>query len=62
MTDQVGDLAHLITGCIASRCCHVTGGYNHDPKCECRDIAESLIDSRERVIAILGTQKKAAEV
>jgi hypothetical protein len=51
--DPVGDLAHLITGHIAANCCHRTGGYNLDPKCECRAIAEGLIENKARVLELL---------
>lgn len=51
--DRIGDLAHIITGSIGATCCHRTGGYSGDQKCECRCIAENLIDNREKVLAIL---------
>lgn len=52
MSDPLGDLAHIITGCIAATCCHRTGGYNSDPTCECRDIAVTLIENKDRVLEI----------
>jgi hypothetical protein len=57
MTDNeraVGELAYLITGHIAATCCHRGGAYKTDnPRCECRAIAEGLIEEREKVLAIL---------
>jgi hypothetical protein len=49
MDDPVGEIAHIITGEIGRVCCHKTGGFNNDPKCECRGIAETLIEFRDRV-------------
>lgn len=54
-TDPTGDLAHIITGSIASLCCFRTGGRGSDPKCECRAIAEQLIDYANEAIAALST-------
>jgi hypothetical protein len=56
--DLIGELAYLITGDIAMSCCHRGGAFKKDnPRCDCRAIAESLIDDREKVAEIL----KAAE-
>lgn len=54
MADPIGELAYLITGNIAAACCHKGGAFKRDnPRCECRAIAESLIEDREKVLAIL---------
>ncbi len=57
--DRVGELAYLITGCIGATCCYKGGAFKTDnPRCECRSIAEELIEDREKVIEILnGTYK-----
>lgn len=62
MSDEraVGELAYLITGHIAATCCHKGGAYKTDnPKCECRAIAEGLIEDREKVLAILSNDEGA---
>lgn len=54
MIDQIGELAYLITGNIAAGCCHRGGAFKADnPRCECRAIAEGLIEDKEKVVAIL---------
>lgn len=54
MDDPVGELAYLITGNIAGTCCHKGGAFKRDnPRCECRGIAEGLIEDKEKVVAIL---------
>lgn len=54
----VGDLAHIVTGAIASNCCFRTGGRSRDAKaCECRAIAEDLIENADEVIEILNHAK-----
>lgn len=56
--DPVGDLAHLITGAIASNCCFRTGGRDRKAKrCDCRTIAEDLIEYGDEVIEIVGRAK-----
>lgn len=55
VSDPIGELAYLITGNIAASCCHKGGAFKTDnPRCECRAIAESLIEDREKVAKILG--------
>lgn len=52
--DQVGELAYLITGNIAATCCHKGGAFKTGNRlCECRAIAEDLIDDKAKVIEIL---------
>lgn len=51
--DPIGDLAHIITGSIASSCCFRTGGCGNDPKCLCRAIAEQLIDNTDDAMEAL---------
>lgn len=57
--DPLSELAHLLTGSINRNCCHRTGGYGaivgFDPGrlCECRDLAETIIDNSAEVIKIL---------
>lgn len=54
MIDRIGELAYLITGNIAATCCHKGGAFKPDNRqCECRAIAEGLIEDKEKVIAIL---------
>lgn len=54
MIDQIGELAYLITGDIGGSCCHRGGAFKKDnPRCECRSIAEGLIEDKEKVIEIL---------
>ena len=48
--DALGDLAHIITGSIANSCCFRTGGHNHDPRCECRAVAQQLVDFADEAI------------
>lgn len=57
MTDKVGDIAHLFTGAIGRTCCYKTGGYGDDPKCECRDLAETVIENFEKIEKILSAAK-----
>lgn len=54
MDDPIGELAYLITGNIGATCCHIGGAFKKDnPRCECRAIAEGLIEDKEKVVAIL---------
>ena len=48
--DPLGDLAHIITGSIANSCCFITGGHNANPRCECRAVAQQLIDYADEAI------------
>lgn len=52
--DPISDLAHIVTGSIAANCCHRTGGRDPSAKaCDCRAIAEQLIDNGDEVIAVI---------
>ena len=55
MADRIGELAHALTGLIAGNCCHRTGGYDASlrGKCDCRDIAEGMLDESDRFVALL---------
>lgn len=48
--DPLGDLAHIITGSIANSCCFITGGHNSNPRCECRAVAQQLVDYADEAI------------
>lgn len=46
MTDLLSAIAHQITGCNGSTCCHKTGGRGGPdmrPGCECRETADTIL-------------------
>lgn len=45
MTDMVTRVAEALTGEVNGTCCHKTGGVNNDPKCECRRLARTAIET-----------------
>jgi len=50
---QISEIAHLFTGSVGRGCCYRTGGFNDDPKCECRDLAETVIENFEKIKSII---------
>ncbi len=45
--DPIGEIAHMLTGEIGRVCCHKTGGYSREARCECRALALALIEEPE---------------